>query len=177
MAPWHPPQNQRQWNVLFNLVANLEQEAQLPLRNRASAIHFPAAVKLLWLTAACTFYDSRLKLTATWGGGYRGSRPTWCSCLTNIVRGNISEAITILCGEILNYVVSTGRSQSHVSHPADKCSWFYWTVKLSSTWADLNPSNIQIGILFSSWRIVRSSKTSTIWNKSWTVAGWRSTKN
>ena len=34
------------------------------------------------------------------------------------------------------------------------------------------PWIIQFGMLFSSWCIVRSSETSIVWNKSWTVA-WR----
>jgi len=49
-----------------------QQEAQLPLRNGVSAMHFGAAVKLLGLAAACTCYCAPcggLKSTAAQGGG------------------------------------------------------------------------------------------------------------
>jgi len=65
-----------------------------------------------------------------------------------------------------------------VSHTADKCSWFYWTVKTGHlTQLILILWIIYFVALFSSWCIVGSLKTSTIWNKSWTVGGWWSAKN
>jgi len=39
-------------------VQNIKEQAQLPIKSRASAMHFAVAVKLLQLAAACTLHGA-----------------------------------------------------------------------------------------------------------------------
>ena len=132
-----------------------DQEAYLPLRNRASAIHF--------------FVAQLLSIAVMTYTNVRHLRP-----MNSMLSGNYYLPITQNLYKWFKYSLPlcrrTGR-YTRYSHPADKCCWFHWTVKTGRlTHLILIPWIIHSVVLFSSWRIVRSSTTSTIWNKSWTVA-------